>query len=87
MTTLTSNRFSGAQDIQSSCLRDTYFRYLVSVICRGSQLAAELLVIGVTWWYTYRSYRIRKGIEIGNTISSFLLYNGKCWVMDCRVSG
>ena len=37
----------------------------------------ELLVIGITWWYTYQSYRIRKGIDLGRTVSSLLVYNGK----------
>ncbi|KAI1784504.1 hypothetical protein LXA43DRAFT_1066686 [Ganoderma leucocontextum] len=39
------------------------------------QLTAELLVIGITWWYTYQSYRIRQGIKLGKTISSLLIYN------------
>ena len=47
------------------------------VISRASQLAAELLVVGITWWYTFRSYRIRKGIDIGKTFGSLLLYNGE----------
>ena len=49
-------------------------------VTRGSQIAAELLVVCIIWWYTYQSYklyRIRKGIKIGQSISSLLLYNGK----------
>ena len=38
---------------------------------------AELLAIGITWWYTYQSYRIRRGVDLGKTISSLLLYNGR----------
>ena len=44
---------------------------------RVPQLASELLVVGITWWYTYESYRIRKGTKLGNTISSLLFYNGE----------
>ncbi|KAM5545067.1 hypothetical protein V8D89_001178 [Ganoderma adspersum] len=40
-------------------------------------LASELLVVSITWWYTYQSYRIRRGLKLGNTVSSLLLYNGK----------
>ncbi|KAM5545100.1 hypothetical protein V8D89_001211 [Ganoderma adspersum] len=36
------------------------------------QLMGELLVVGITWWYTYQSYRIRKGIDLGRTGHSFL---------------
>lgn len=50
---------------------------------RVSQLAAELLVVGITWWYTYRSYRIRKGVKLGKTISSLLFYNGE---LDLRLN-
>ena len=50
---------------------------LVTVIARASQLVAELLVVGITWWYTYKAYQIREGIELGKTVSSFLFYNGK----------
>lgn len=50
---------------------------LAPIIARASQLMAELLVIGVTWWYTYQTYRIRRGIKLGKTISSLLFYNGK----------
>ena len=38
---------------------------------------AELLVVGVTWWYTYQSYRIQKSLKIGSTLGSLLLYYGK----------
>lgn len=55
---------------------DLYHRFIVTVVIRGSQFAAELLVIGITWWYSYQSYRIRKGVKLGRTISSLLLYNG-----------
>ncbi|PIL32848.1 hypothetical protein GSI_04965 [Ganoderma sinense ZZ0214-1] len=37
---------------------------------------SELLVVSITWYYTYQGYRIRKGIELGKTISSLLFYNG-----------
>ncbi len=68
---------------------------VVFFVTRGSQLAAELLVVGITWWYTYQSYRIRKGINLGKTISSLLLYNGelgrefsRCLAdMICQCSG
>ncbi|KAM5545062.1 hypothetical protein V8D89_001173 [Ganoderma adspersum] len=53
----------------------------VAVGVRGSQLAAELLVIGITWWYSYQSYRLRKGLNIGNTVSSLLLYNGSLYFL------
>ena len=49
------------------------------VTIRGPQLAAELLVIGITWWYTFQSYRIQKNIKMGKTISSFLLHNGESY--------
>ncbi|KAI1784396.1 hypothetical protein LXA43DRAFT_1066798 [Ganoderma leucocontextum] len=45
------------------------------------QLAAELLVVGITWWYSYQSYRMRRGINLGKTISSFLVYNGSLYFL------
>ncbi|KAI1786613.1 hypothetical protein LXA43DRAFT_897616, partial [Ganoderma leucocontextum] len=48
-----------------------------NVVLRGSQLTAELLVVSITWWYTYQSYRIRKGVNLGKTVSSLLVYNGE----------
>ena len=53
------------------------FQFSGTIITRASQLLAEVLVIGVTWWYTYQSYRIRKGIKLGKTISTLLIYNGE----------
>ncbi|PIL32838.1 hypothetical protein GSI_04955 [Ganoderma sinense ZZ0214-1] len=53
----------------------------INVVWRVSQFAAELLVISITWWYTYRSYRIRKGIKLGKTISSLLIYNGSLYFL------
>ncbi len=50
---------------------------IVIVVTRGSQFAAELLAVGITWWYTYRSYRIRKEVNLGKPISSLLVYNGE----------
>ncbi|KAI1783113.1 hypothetical protein LXA43DRAFT_1067939 [Ganoderma leucocontextum] len=52
------------------------FSIIYTSVTRGSQFAAELLVVGITWWYTCQSYRIRKGIKLGKTISSLLVYNG-----------
>ncbi|PIL32850.1 hypothetical protein GSI_04967 [Ganoderma sinense ZZ0214-1] len=53
----------------------------VFIVTRGSQLLAELLVVGITWWYTYQSYRIRQGVELGKTVSSLLLYNGSMYFL------
>ncbi|KAI1781600.1 hypothetical protein LXA43DRAFT_671243 [Ganoderma leucocontextum] len=52
-----------------------------NVVWRGSQLTAELLVVGITWWYSYQSYRMRKGINFGHTISSLLIYNGSLYFL------
>lgn len=49
----------------------------MNIIFRGSQLAVELLVIGITWWYTYRWHRLQSGVKLGETISSLLIYNGE----------
>ena len=50
---------------------------LVTLVTRASQLAAELLVVLITWWYTYQSYRLRRsGIKVEKSISSLLVYNG-----------
>lgn len=49
----------------------------VSIVIRGSQFLSELLVVAITWWYTYQSYRIRKGLKLGKTISSLLFYSGE----------
>ena len=51
--------------------------FIVFAIVRGPQLASELLVVGITWWYTYQLYRIRKGVELGGTVSHLLFYNGE----------
>ncbi|KAI1786620.1 hypothetical protein LXA43DRAFT_1099016 [Ganoderma leucocontextum] len=54
----------------------------ITLVTRVSQLAAELLVVGMTWWYTYQSYRIRKdGIKLGKSISSLLIYNGSIYFL------
>ncbi|KAI1784398.1 hypothetical protein LXA43DRAFT_1123642, partial [Ganoderma leucocontextum] len=52
-----------------------------NVVWGGSLLAAELLVVSITWWYSYQSYRIRKGINLGKTISSLLIYNGSLYFL------
>ena len=50
----------------------------VNLVSRASQLAAELLVVSVTWWYTYKSYRTLKvGVKVGQSLSSILVYNGE----------
>ena len=50
----------------------------VNLVTRGSQLAAELLVVAITWWYTYQSYHVWKdGIKVGRSLSSLLIYNGR----------
>lgn len=54
----------------------------VIVVTRGSQFAAELLAVGITWWYTYRSYRIRKEVNLGKPISSLLVYNGSMYFLS-----
>ncbi|PIL30105.1 hypothetical protein GSI_07753 [Ganoderma sinense ZZ0214-1] len=51
------------------------------VIIRTSQFIQELLVVGLTWWYSYQSYRISKGISLGKTVSSLLLYNGSIYFL------
>ncbi|PIL32837.1 hypothetical protein GSI_04954 [Ganoderma sinense ZZ0214-1] len=50
-------------------------------VARASQIAAEMLVVSITWWYSYQSYRIRKGVELGKTISSLLVYNGDIYFL------
>ena len=59
-------------------------QFTVTLVIRVPQLASELLVVGITWWYTYESYRIRKGTKLGNTISSLLFYNGE-WTHGRRL--
>ncbi|KAM5543652.1 hypothetical protein V8D89_002903 [Ganoderma adspersum] len=49
--------------------------FRIAVVLRMSQFMQELLVVGLTWWYSYQSYRISKGISLGKTVSSLLLYN------------
>ncbi|KAM5545102.1 hypothetical protein V8D89_001213 [Ganoderma adspersum] len=55
--------------------------FSIALIWRGSQLLAELLVIGITWWYSFQSYRTLKGVKLGKTISSLLLYNGSIYFL------
>ena len=56
----------------------------VNLVSRASQLASELLVVTITWWYTYRAYRILKvGVKLGQSLSSLLVYNGE---LPSRVS-
>ncbi|KAM5545083.1 hypothetical protein V8D89_001194 [Ganoderma adspersum] len=45
------------------------------------QLAIELLVVTVTWWYSYQSHRVQKGVDIGNSISSLLVHNGNMYFL------
>ncbi|KAM5545178.1 hypothetical protein V8D89_001289 [Ganoderma adspersum] len=50
----------------------------VNLVSRASQLAAELLVVVITWWYTYQSYHVWKdGLKLGRSLSSLLIYNGE----------
>ncbi|KAI1782329.1 hypothetical protein LXA43DRAFT_1187693 [Ganoderma leucocontextum] len=53
----------------------------INIVARASQLTAELLVVVITWWYSYQSYRIRKGINLGKTVSSLLIYNGSLYFL------
>ncbi|KAM5545174.1 hypothetical protein V8D89_001285 [Ganoderma adspersum] len=54
----------------------------VNLVTRGSQLMAELLVVAITWWYTYQSYHIWKdSIKIGKSLSSLLIYNGSMYFL------
>ena len=74
------------QGIPLSRFRGAHSPPLVIVVIRTSQFAAELLVVGITWWYTYRSYRIRTGFIVGKPISSLLVYNGESLVDQCDLS-
>lgn len=75
---LMDNLFSGTQDWSSlDVVMSTDSIGSVEFVTRASQFLAELLVVGITWWYTYQSYRIRQGVELGKTVSSLLLYNGE----------
>ncbi|KAM5545111.1 hypothetical protein V8D89_001222 [Ganoderma adspersum] len=58
---------------------------VLTIMGRGSQFSAELLVVGITWWYTYQSYRIRKGIKIGKSMGSFLFYNGSMYFLSLAI--
>ena len=53
----------------------------IQLVLRVSQLAAELLVVSITWRHTYhwQLYNVRKdsGIKYGASIGSFLVYNGE----------
>ena len=49
----------------------------VPAITRASQILAEILVVGITWCYTYQSYRIKRSVKFGRTTSSLLFYNGE----------
>ena len=44
----------------------------------GTRFMSELLVLAITWWYTYQSYRILKdSMKLRRSILSVLVYNGK----------
>ncbi|KAM5543380.1 hypothetical protein V8D89_002965 [Ganoderma adspersum] len=47
----------------------------ITLVTWASQLAIELLVVAVTWWYSYQLHHVQKGINIGNSISSLLVHN------------
>ncbi|KAI1786610.1 hypothetical protein LXA43DRAFT_1099008 [Ganoderma leucocontextum] len=63
--------------VGATAIGDDHF----NVGIRASQFAAELLVVGITWWYTYQSYRIRKGVDLGKTVSSVLFYTGSLYFL------
>ncbi|KAM5545114.1 hypothetical protein V8D89_001225 [Ganoderma adspersum] len=63
------------------CLDQEKYISSVTLVIRVPQLASELLVVGITWWHTYESYRIRKGTKLGNTIGALLFYNGSMYFL------
>ncbi|KAM5545175.1 hypothetical protein V8D89_001286 [Ganoderma adspersum] len=51
--------------------------FSVNLVSRAAQLAAELLVVAITGWYTYQSYHVWKdSLKLGRSLSSLLIYNG-----------
>ncbi|PIL32833.1 hypothetical protein GSI_04950 [Ganoderma sinense ZZ0214-1] len=45
-------------------------------------IVIELLAVVVTWWYSFQSYRIRKGtVGLGKSLSSLLIYNGSTYFL------
>ena len=70
--------FSGAQKPVCWIMRPLLTFVTVLVVARASQLVGELIVIGITWWYTYQSYRIRKiSNSSSRTVNSVLVSNGE----------
>ncbi|PIL37602.1 hypothetical protein GSI_01296 [Ganoderma sinense ZZ0214-1] len=55
----------------------------VVLMSRASQLAAELVVVAITWWHAYQSaYQLRKyGAHVRTSISSILVYNGNIYLL------
>ena len=50
----------------------------VNLVSRAAQLAADLLVVVITGWYTYQSCHIWKdSLKFGRSLSSLLVYNGE----------
>ena len=46
---------------------------------------SELLVLAITWWYTYQSYHIMEdSLKRGTSILTLLVYNGK-FPTKCRI--
>ncbi|KAI1786608.1 hypothetical protein LXA43DRAFT_48708 [Ganoderma leucocontextum] len=55
---------------------------IVTLVTRVSQLATEVLVVALTWWYGYRAYRVRRGtIDFRKSLSSLIVYNGSIYFL------
>ncbi|PIL32969.1 hypothetical protein GSI_05087 [Ganoderma sinense ZZ0214-1] len=54
----------------------------VNLVSRAAQLAAELLVVAITWWYTYQLYHVwQDSLKVGRSFSSLLIYNGSIYFL------
>ena len=56
-----------------------------TVVVGALRVMSELLVLAITWWYTYQSYHIMEdSIKRGTSILTLLVYNGK-FPTKCRI--
>ncbi|TBU40311.1 hypothetical protein BD309DRAFT_967754 [Dichomitus squalens] len=46
---------------------------------RACTLAADAIVVFVTWWNTYKSYKIQQEAEIGPSLARVMLWNGSLY--------
>ena len=75
---LTSILFGSGQPISLHYSVTFTISFADTILVGALRVMSELLVLAITWWYTYQSYHIMEdSLKLGTSILSLLVYNGK----------